>query len=314
MVIDKIAELFGSFADYIKADYILYGAGGLIALVFIAALLLGGYAAKFRRKADAASSYLKSNAGTGGFDRRMEALPKPASEAWKKFRASEDAVPADYFTRSVCLDNHVKRGSAKNYLFFAVITALVAFFLNLLILTDPARQIVTPLAALLLGVIFALILGAVRKSGYNKAAAAYEELKACINAYLPQILNEKGPTFALPEGATVHPETYSEPEPEFKPAEPGYGSPAKAYWQQNDDWGQAPKPAAAFPYADPQKEDVVAQIERITASGASKQTMLDVAKLLQAERAKAENKTPEQQRRLNAALATLLRAISAANA
>lgn len=65
--------------------------------------------------------------------------------------------------------------------------------------------------------------------------------------------------------------------------------------------------------SDPEKEDIVVQIERIATAGASKNTMLEIAKLLQAERAKAENKSPDRQKRLNSALAKLLKALSTAN-
>lgn len=59
-------------------------------------------------------------------------------------------------------------------------------------------------------------------------------------------------------------------------------------------------------------EDVIARIDRISAEGAPLPAMKEVAMLLQKERNKPENKTPEQQKRLNEALAKLLRAMSAA--
>lgn len=60
-------------------------------------------------------------------------------------------------------------------------------------------------------------------------------------------------------------------------------------------------------------EDVIARIEKINKEGAPLATMKEVALLLQQERAKPENKTPEQQRKLNEALASLLKSMSAAN-
>ena len=59
-------------------------------------------------------------------------------------------------------------------------------------------------------------------------------------------------------------------------------------------------------------DDVIAQIEKIDREGAPRETMREVATLLQKERAKPENKTPEQQKRLNEALSKLLKAMSAA--
>lgn len=60
-------------------------------------------------------------------------------------------------------------------------------------------------------------------------------------------------------------------------------------------------------------DEVIARIEKISQEGASLSTMKEVALELQKERAKPENKTPETQRRLNEALATLLKAMSGAN-
>ena len=60
-------------------------------------------------------------------------------------------------------------------------------------------------------------------------------------------------------------------------------------------------------------ENVIEQIEQIDRNGAPLPVMKEVAMLLQKERAKPENKTPEQQKKLNEALSKLLKAMSAAN-
>ena len=60
-------------------------------------------------------------------------------------------------------------------------------------------------------------------------------------------------------------------------------------------------------------EDVIEQIEKIDRDGATLPVMREVAMLLRKERAKPENQTPEQQKKLNEALAKLLKAMSAAN-
>ena len=70
--------------------------------------------------------------------------------------------------------------------------------------------------------------------------------------------------------------------------------------------------AAQSAHASTSADDVIARIEKINKEGASLATMKEVALLLQKERAKPENKTPEQQRKLNEALASLLKAMSTA--
>lgn len=78
---------------------------------------------------------------------------------------------------------------------------------------------------------------------------------------------------------------------------------------------QAPQTqqAAQQPAGSSTVDDVIAQIEKIDRDGAPRETMREVATLLQKERNKPENKTPEQQRRLNEALTKLLRAMTAAS-
>ncbi len=71
---------------------------------------------------------------------------------------------------------------------------------------------------------------------------------------------------------------------------------------------EAPAAASGGSSAD----GVIARIEQINRDGAPLATMKEVALLLQQERAKPENKTPEQQRKLNEALSSLLKAMSSA--
>lgn len=57
-------------------------------------------------------------------------------------------------------------------------------------------------------------------------------------------------------------------------------------------------------------DEIIRKINEVRTNGASIQTMQQIAMLLQKEREKKENKTVAQQRRLNEALAELLRAMS----
>lgn len=82
---------------------------------------------------------------------------------------------------------------------------------------------------------------------------------------------------------------------------------AQAQQQQQYQQQQA-EPAAPRSSAD----EVIAEIERISREGATRDQMRAVASQLQKERAKPENKTPEIQKKLNDALGKLLKAMSAA--
>lgn len=59
-------------------------------------------------------------------------------------------------------------------------------------------------------------------------------------------------------------------------------------------------------------DEVIAKIDKIEREGASREVMREVATLIQKERAKPENKSPERQKRLNEALSKLLKAMSGA--
>ena len=76
---------------------------------------------------------------------------------------------------------------------------------------------------------------------------------------------------------------------------------------------EPPKASSPTPGSNAKPEDIVARIDQISKEGAPLATMKEVALLLQQERAKPENKTPEQQRKLNEALAALLKAMSTAS-
>lgn len=104
---------------------------------------------------------------------------------------------------------------------------------------------------------------------------------------------------------------------------------ARAHAREEAMRAQAQSQAAAQAQAQPQAEpiaaeqpasrgtssadEVIARIEQINREGASLSAMKEVALMLQKERAKPENKTPEMQRKLNESLASLLKAMSKAN-
>jgi len=317
-IISKIIENLSKFGDTLvkwfgsnALDWVLIGAAGVALIAFVAVLFCAAGAAKFKRAAAKATEYLKSGEGTEQLDEKVKAFTKQVKSAWKNYREAGNAVPAVYLSESVCVEASAKSGTAaaKNYFIGATVIAAFALLVNAVIGLAGANDLgvslvvplktaafIAPLAVLILGGIFALVLSIVNKSRYKKALAAYNEFIAALNN-----LNSSGAAFTLPVGATVISETYDKTGVRYgaeHDAAPAYKA---------ADYGTRINFSN-----DPQKEDVVAQIERITAAGASKQTMLEVAKLLQAERAKAENKAPEQQKRLNAALATLLKAISTA--
>lgn len=178
---------------------------------------------------------------------------------------------------------------------------------------------------------------------YSEPQAAYAEPQA---AYAePQTAyTEPQTAYAEPQTAYAEPQAAPiEPEPQPTPVEtPSYDKPpvvetvdqeseaefrkrareealAQARAQQAAQRAQqaapqqpTPQPAAA-PAGGSSVDEVIARIEQIERDGAPRETMREVATLLQKERAKPENKTPEKQKKLNEALSKLLKVMTAAS-
>ncbi len=141
---------------------------------------------------------------------------------------------------------------------------------------------------------------------------AYEEPQAYA-AEPQQVYDEPQQDFAE-QSVVIEPQRDSEEEMRRKAREEAL---AQARAQQMEAQRQAQAAAAAQAQAQAQApssvDEVIERIEKIDREGASREAMREVATLLQKERAKPENKTPEQQKRLNAALSKLLKAMSSAS-
>jgi len=142
---------------------------------------------------------------------------------------------------------------------------------------------------------------------------AYEEPQAYA-AEPQQVYDEPQQDFAE-QSVVIEPQRDSEEEMRRKAREEAL---AQARAQQMEAQRQAQAAAAAAQaqaqaQAPSSVDEVIERIEKIDREGASREAMREVATLLQKERAKPENKTPEQQKRLNAALSKLLKAMSSAS-
>lgn len=154
------------------------------------------------------------------------------------------------------------------------------------------------------------------QNAYEPQAEPYVEPQ---NAYEPQAEPYAQPVYDEQPAATIVTEPQESDEEIRRKAREEAMAQARA--QQAAAQAQAQAQAQAKPQAQPQAattgsssaDDVIAQIEKISREGAPRETMREVATLLQKERAKPENKTPEQQKRLNEALSKLLKAMSAAS-
>ena len=182
---------------------------------------------------------------------------------------------------------------------------------------------------------------AAQQPAYSEPQAAYSEPQTAYAEAQPVYEEQPQQVYAEPQAAYAEPQqtAYAEAQPVYeeqpqvvnvapqesdeeirRKAREEALAQARAQQQQQQAQAaeqQAAQQQAAQPKAAPaggtSADDVIAQIEKIDRDGAPRETMREVATLLQRERAKPENKTPEQQKKLNEALSKLLKAMSAAS-
>ena len=99
---------------WLKADYVLYGAAGIVAVVFLIMLFVPGYAPRFKKSAKKTVDFLRENNGTELLDEKMEVFTKSVRGAWKNYRACSNGTVPLYLTQSVCVDSPFANGGGKN--------------------------------------------------------------------------------------------------------------------------------------------------------------------------------------------------------
>ncbi|MCH5164974.1 MAG: hypothetical protein J1G01_01055 [Clostridiales bacterium] len=184
-----------------------------------------------------------------------------------------------------------------------------------------------------------------QQQAYAEPQQAYAEPQQAY-AEPQQVYAEPQQAYAEPQQVYAEPQqAYAEPQQVYAEPQQAYAEPQQAYAEQPPVMTATPQEseeeirrrareeamaqaraqqqaaqaqAQAQPQAAPtgamtSADEVIAQIEKIDREGASRDAMREVATRLQQERAKPENKTPEQQKRLNDALSKLLKAMSAAS-
>ncbi|MBD5132383.1 MAG: hypothetical protein HDT28_07355 [Clostridiales bacterium] len=158
---------------------------------------------------------------------------------------------------------------------------------------------------------------------YAEPQQAYEEPQAVYaepqQEYVqPQAAYAEQPVY---EAAPVVEQQESDEEIRRKAREEALRQARAAQQAQQQQAAQAQQQAQARPQQTAQAQtagggssadEVIAEIERISQQGASREAMREVATRLQKERAKPENSSPETKKRLNEALSKLLKAMSAA--
>ncbi len=291
---ETITKWFTQLAEKMTADQIGYTLLGALGLVFVVSLIVA-LASRERRKFRKGARRLIAAEGKNAAA-CIRTMPQAVVSAFNRAETL-GGNPADFMSAEACVSvpyrvSAMSKLAFINFcstIFLAVLGQSLVAYWDIL-----ATPINVTLLILICGAVLtfaAAIIGAV---SYRNSMRDYTGFVAVLSrAYADRI-----------PAPAVQPAAYAPVAPQPAVTQPA--APA-AY--------AAPQPAApAAPYAEVRpvvpEEDVVARIDRISREGAPLSVMREVALLLQQERAKPENKTPEQQRRLNEALSKLLKAMS----
>lgn len=291
---ETITKWFTQLAEKMTADQIGYTLLGALGLVFVVSLIVA-LASRERRKFRKGARRLIAAEGKNAAA-CIRTMPQAVVSAFNRAETL-GGNPADFMSAEACVSvpfrvSAMSKLAFINFcstIFLAVLGQSLVAYWDIL-----ATPVNVTLLILICGAVLtfaAAIIGAV---SYRNSMRDYTGFVAVLSrAYADRI-----------PAPAVQPAAYAPVAPQPAVTQPA--APA-AY--------AAPQPAApAAPYAEVRpvvpEEDVVARIDRISREGAPLSVMREVALLLQQERAKPENKTPEQQRRLNEALSKLLKAMS----
>ena len=285
--------------EHVRPDVLTYILLGVLALAFLIAVLAGlgdGETKKFLR------GVRRLTKGAPA-DRIAEKMNEPVRAAFRRARAT-GKQPVDCLRESDCVIAPYRASllpRAAAVVFFTTLFLTAACYL----LSPYARQLI--IAAILLLVcggvlsIAAAVIGRIR---LRRLRAAYRKFVILLSDTPLQFKTEIAQPSAAPAETAAPENPYSAYEAYESFDRAAKPAPEPQPWVAPD--GTAGQPVvASVP-----EEDVVTRIDRISREGAPMHVMREVALLLQQERAKPENRTPDRQRQLNEALSKLLKAMS----
>ena len=319
---DKIAKLLTDAAGVLKPEYLLIGIPALM-LVLFAVFALAKLGSRARREAKLLRRLSAQTAERGIQDAEDAADIGKAlqdssrlSYAWDRFCASDTLTALDVFKG--------RRRPARSVL-FGTLCALAAAVGMAFLFLDPysektAEYGVTVGTAMGLTAVFAilaaaltLILRGISRRQARRAEEAERAFGRAVNAAFPAVKKarilrgapEPQPvrSMKLEEVKAEHVGEERAPEPEQRASVAEEPAPETVPETKPEDGTVAVRTESSV-------DEIIRKINEVRNNGASIQTMQQIAMLLQKEREKKENKTVAQQRRLNEALAELLRAMS----
>lgn len=322
---EKTTKLLADAAGAIKPEYLLIGIPALLAVLFAAFALakLGSRARRETKLLKLLAAQVKERGisdaeDAAGVGKALSASPRLASR-WNRFCASETLTAFDVFKGKARPARSVFFGTLCG---LAVLVGMAFLFLYqtstdaTIVAYGVTVGTVMGLTAVFaaLAAAFVLILRAVSARQAKRFASAERVFAAAVNDAFPiakknRILRgaaEPAPvrTVRLEEVKAEHVEETPESAPAAQEPVSEEVPPAPTREEAK------PEEGTVAVRSENSVDEIIRKINEVRTNGASIQTMQQIAMLLQKEREKKENKTVAQQRRLNEALAELLRAMS----
>ncbi|MDR1094051.1 MAG: hypothetical protein LBL66_07885 [Clostridiales bacterium] len=337
-MIQRIVDFFNGLIAGMSPEIVLAVTFGILAAVFLILLFVSFYPKRFNAETGNVLAAMRDHPeDTGLLDVCMGRFPGDIPELWKKYRSGGTVDAGMYIDQKICVEAPMG-GRAMRVISMGMSTILIAAIaLALGVAVNGGKfngvGIFPALVVLLSGVVFMSVLHVLWGRRYKKVLRSYYTLMDVLTLNLPR----RGMLFLPPAGGAKaagvprrDPPRAAKREPRAEPVAESVrpavevapesdgpeilispaAEPERAAKIVADETDAAPR-AGSVETDEPEKEDIVEKIDRVINENASKQTMLEVAKLLSAERRKPENQKPVQQKRLNDALAKLLKALSA---
>ena len=324
---EKATKLLTDGAGAVKPEYLLIGIPALLAVLFVVFALakLGSRARRETKllkllSAQVTERGISDAEDAAGVGKALSANPRLAN-GWRRFCASETLTAYDAFkgkarpARSVLFGTlcgiAVLAGMAFLFLYqTSTDAAIVAYGVTV----GTVMGLTAVFAAL--AAAFVLILRAISARQAKRLGGAERAFAFAVNnAFPPAKKNRilRGAAEPAPVQRSVRLEEVKAEHVEETPETPAPAEKAPI----SEEVPPAPPVEETKPEdgtvavrSENSVDEIIRKINEVRTNGASIQTMQQIAMLLQKEREKKENKTVAQQRRLNEALAELLRAMS----
>ena len=345
-MIKYVSGLFEKIAGKLNADTVLYVFLGLLVIVFVALVLLGG--GEFSRIKRGESKLIKKlrgkNDGADMIKSDMEKMPDRIKKSYEK--AGElNVFPATVMTVENCV---LTPYSACILRSLCVVTLIVTAVLDALLLSygsvvfEGKTAYVAVAVLTLAGTVLAVIGAVIARLSLKNAIKTHEKFLETLDSKAGVLKETAVPVAAGDNGfspaSVIDFDTVTAPETEEERAEEENKvvmtdfseddteeesvevfeptvetEPVPELTAEETEEEDEPIVFNSGSPVDPEYEDVLTRVEKISRDGATVEEMKEVAALLERERMKPENRTPEGKRKLDEAFASLLRSVTRAS-